>query len=210
MQAALPGTPADLLALLPVGAAFNASFSFDTASASHPIYFTSERTDFVTSSTLGQTSLDLAGTHFASTGSSRIIEQADFNGQSVTLNGGATTGPVPSNYNFGAIDVLRFGHSGSGSASLASKYPWFSPFGSGGTFLMLNSAVLPDLSRSDVPATMDMFFYDPNNYPNYFHRTGTVEAMSLTPFPALVPEPDAWALWLAGGGLLGLLARRRR
>jgi hypothetical protein len=209
MQAALPGTPADLLALLPEGAAFNASFSFDSASASNPLYFTSSRTDFVTSSALAQTTLDIGDLHFESNGSSRIIEQADFNGESVTLNGGATTGPVPSNYSFGALDVLNFGHSGLGSASQADKYPWFSPFGPGGTFIMINPFALPDLSKSDAPASMDMFFYDPDNYPNYFHRIGTVEGLSFTPF-APVPEPAGWALLLGGGLLLGLRRRRDR
>lgn len=40
MAAALPGTPAALLAVAPVGAVFTASFSFDSASAGNPIYFT--------------------------------------------------------------------------------------------------------------------------------------------------------------------------
>lgn len=95
MQPALNGTPADLMALAPAGAVFNASFSFDSASANNPLFFTSTRTDFVTNSALGATALDVNGNHFASSGTSRIIEQADFNGESVTLNGASSAAPFP-------------------------------------------------------------------------------------------------------------------
>ena len=206
MNAALAGTPADLVALAPVGVAFNASFSFDTASASNPRYFTSTRTDFVTSNALGATALDVNGLHFSSSGSSTIIEEADFNGSSVTLNGGAVTGPSPSGYSLAALNVLHIGHFGLGSDPQSLKYPWFSPFGPNGTFIMLNTSAPPDLSRSDNPATMDLFFYSQTTS-SYYHRIGTIEAIATTPFAA-VPEPATWLLMFAGVG--ALLARQRR
>lgn len=205
MQPALAGTPADLMALAPAGAAFSASFSFDADSASHPIYFTSSRTDFVTNSALGASALDVSGNHFASSASSRIIEQADFNGESVTLNGGAVSGPVPGHYQFGALDVLTVSHSGPGSAPQSEKYPWFSPFGPSGTFLMISAAQPVDITLSDRPATMDLFFYEPT-LSAYYHRIGTVEAISTSP----VPEPTGWALLLAGVAAVGLTVQRRR
>lgn len=203
MQAALPGTPAALLTLAPVGALFTASFSFDSASASSPLFFTSTRTDFVTTSALGATSLDVNGNHYSSSGSSRIIEQADFNGESVTLNGGAVSGPSANGYT-AALDVLSFGHSGLGSASNSDKYPWFSPFGPGGTFIMISSASPPNLALSDNPAMLDLFFIDPASGGSY-HRQGLIEGISTTPFP--VPEPATWGLMLAG---LAVVAQRRK
>jgi hypothetical protein len=205
MAAALPGTPADLLALAPVGAVFTASFSFDSAMASHPIYQFDGRTDFVTSSALGATALDVNGNHFSSSGSSRIIEQATFNGESVDLNGGTVAGPSPAGYAYTGLDVLQIGHSGFGTDSNAVKYPWFSPFGAGGTFIMISSAVPPDLSLSDYPATLDLFFGDATGGTD--HRQGLIEAISTVPFP--VPEPGSWALMLAGAAAIALAVQRK-
>ena len=206
MNAALPGTPADLMALAPVGAAYTASFSFDSASANTPVYFTSTRTDFRTTNAFGATAMDVNGAHFSSSGTSTIIEQADFNGESVILNGGAVSGPVPSAYSLGAIDVLVIGHSGLGSDPQSVKYPWFSPFGNN-AFVMIGSAAPPDLSRSDNPALTDLFFYRTADQ-TYYHRSGTIEAISTVPFP--VPEPSALAMMLAGGLAVFQLARHRR
>jgi hypothetical protein len=206
MAAALPGTPADLLALAPEGAVFTASFSFDSAMAANPLYFTSSRTDFVTSSALGAAALDVNGSHFSSSGSSRIIEQADFNGESVDLNGGAVTGPSPARYAYTALDVLQIGHSGFGTDSNAVKYPWFSPFGSGGTFIMISAAAPPNLALSDYPAMLDLFFGDANGGTD--HRQGLIEAISTVPFP--VPEPGSWALMLAGAAAVALTVQRKQ
>jgi hypothetical protein len=207
MNAALPGTPADLMALAPEGAVYFASFSFDSASASSPLYFTSTRTDFRTTNALGATSMDVNGAHFSSSGSSTIIEQADFNGESVTLNGGAVSGPAPADYSLAALDVLNISHRGPGTDPASAKYPWFSPFGAGGTFVMISSAAPPDLSLSDAPGTTDLFFFS-SATETYYHRIGTIEAISTTPFP--VPEPSSAALMLAGAAAVLQLVRRRR
>lgn len=208
MNALLAGTPADLGALAPVGSVFQASFTFDTAISTSPIAIISGvRTDYVSNATQGSTSLDVAGHHFAGSGS-RIIEYADFNGEQLTLNGGAVAGPTPSGYDWAALDVLNVGHSGLGSAAQADKYPWFSPFGGPqGQFKMISSTTPPDLSKSDAPATMDLFFYSTATG-DYYHRIGTIEAIQSTPFAAAVPEPATWGLMLAGIVAIGL--RRRR
>lgn len=146
------------------------------------------------------------GNHITSSGSSRIIEQADFNGESVTLNGGTVSGANVAGYTTG-LDVLVISHSGLGSAPTADKYPWFSPFGSGGTFLMISTAAAPDLSRSDAPAMLDLFFIDPSSGGSYHRRQGLIEGISTTPFP--VPEPGSWAMMGTGLAVLLQLARRR-
>jgi hypothetical protein len=208
MNPLLAGTPADLASLAPVGSVFYASFTFDTAIWTNPIsQISGVRTDYVSNATQGSTSLDVAGHHFGNTGS-RIIEYADFNGEQLTLNGGAVTGPVPAAYSLGALDVLNLSHSGPGSASQADKYPWFSPFGGAkGQFQIIDASAPPDLTKGNVPATLDLFFYSTVTS-TYYHRLGTIEAIQTTPFAASVPEPSAWALMLAGMAVVGL--RRRR
>lgn len=202
MLPALPGTPTDLMTLAPNGALFTASFSFDSASG--PLVFDSTRTDFVTTNALAATAIDVAGSHFGSAGSSRIIEYADANGEQLILNGGSVAGPKPSHYSLAALDVLQLTHFGPSSASPSDKWPWFSPFGVGGAFAMVSVAAPPDLTKAENGAKLDLFFYEPT-LGSYFHRQGAVEAIATTPFA--VPEPASWLMML-GGGLL--LASRRR
>lgn len=208
MNDLIAGTPADLASLAPVGAVFQASFTFDTAIASNPIaIIANQRVDYVSNASQGSTSLDVAGHHFSGSGS-RIIEEATFNGEQLTLNGGAVSGPVPAHYSFGALDVLGMNHFGPGGASQAEKYPWFSPFGGAkGQFQIVSDVGLPDLTKSTNAPLMDLFFFDPATS-NYYHRSGTIEAIQATPFAASVPEPAAWMLMAAGLAAVGL--RRRR
>ncbi|MEO6278662.1 PEP-CTERM sorting domain-containing protein [Roseateles sp.] len=207
MDPVMAGTPADLTALVPVGAVFQASFTFDTVISSNPIAIISGvRTDYISNATQGSTSLDVAGLHFGATGS-RIEEYADYNGQQLTLNGGAVAGPVPAGYAWGALDVLVVGHFGPGGADPSDKYPWFSPFGGPKGQFQIIGTTLPDLSKSDAAAKMDLFFFSPASS-QYYHRFGTIEAIQITPFAAAVPEPATWGLMVAGLVAVGL--RRRR
>jgi hypothetical protein len=201
-------TPADLAALLPGGAAFHASFSFDSAIASHPVYFTSESTDFISNAPLAMATLDVNGLHFASLNGTRILEDATDNGEQLTLNGGAVSGPVPSAYSYGALNVLNIGHFGPPDADQSIKWPWFSPFGISGTMVMISSAAPPDLGKSDNPASLDMFFGDATG--GSFHRPGVIEAIQTTPFVSSVPEPDTVLMMLGGLGLIGVMTRRRK
>jgi len=204
-------TPADIAALVPGGALFQASFSFDSAIVNNPILFNSAEYYYTDHSALGQTSLDVNGQHYASSGNSNIIEYADYNGEQLTLNGGAVTGPVPSAYTWAALDVLQLGHSGLGTADPSTKYPWFSPFGGAkGAFQMISATAPPDLSLSDHPATLDLFFFDASTS-TYYHREALVSAIQDTPFAVSdVPEPSTFLLLPAGLVALPLSRRRAR
>ena len=207
MNAVTPDTPADLGSLAPAGAVFEGSFTFDTVISSSPIaIINGQRTDYVSNAAQGSTSLDVAGHHFGNTGS-RIIEYADWNGQQLTLNGGAVTGPVPSAYNWGALDVLTLSHRGPGDASPTDKYPWFSLNGPQGQFKIIGSSTPPALRKGDASASMDLFFYS-SVTSTFYHRQGTIEAIQTTPFAASVPEPATWGLMALGLVAVGL--RRRR
>ncbi len=212
MEAAMPGTPADLMALAPAGAVFTASYSFDTASASSPIYFTSDVWRYVTSNGLGGATMDVAGNHIQSTaGISTIIEEASANGEQLTLNAGTVSGAaVPTHYDTVGLDVLAMGTSGPSTADPSVKWPWFSPFGGAkGAFQMVPSDAPPDLTKATYAATLNLFFYD-SVTSGYYQRIGDIEAISTTPFTAAVPEPGAWALMLAGCAAIGLAVQRTR
>ncbi|MCE4553462.1 hypothetical protein [Pelomonas cellulosilytica] len=147
-----------------------------------------QRTDYISSASLGSSSIDVARRHYSGTGG-RTIECADWNGEQLTFNGGAMTGTVPSHYSFGALDAIVLNHNGPGSASTTDKYPWFWPCnGPKGEFNIIGSATPPELTKATTPAVATMFFYDPT-LSAYYQRSGTIEAIQSTPFAAAVPEP---------------------
>jgi len=204
------GTTPDVAALVPGGASFQASFTFDTSVATSPVAFISGvEYYYVTNTALGGlATLDVAGSHFNSSKSVNIIEYADANGEQLTLNAGVgVQGPLSSSYTT-ALDVLAMGHSGPSSADASVKWPWFSPFGgSSGAFQMIG-ATPPDLSAASHPAQLVLQFY-PDNGGNRVDRLGTIDAIQATPFASTVPEPAAAVLMLSGLLGFGAIGRWR-
>lgn len=165
-DAANCGTPLapQLAKAYPNGSRFSGEFDFDAAAQA--LYMYDGRYDFVTQASSGGATRITTRKYTLTTTSSRMITEYGLQGslpyERITLNGNTTAqGAHHPVYGDPAVDLAVLHHLGG--------YDWFVPG--------LQPSSPPDLSTTDTPSCLDIYYYD-SMHGQWYHRLGNVTYLS--------------------------------